>query len=193
MNYPNGIKKVNNNLSTTNSISHKNRGMTLESELNNSNEYYREEDIAIIYKKPTPIKVVKVDYPSRNEAKIKEAYYTTPSTTDYNGLYKGRYIDFEAKETKSKTSFTLDNIHPHQIKHLERIGNHNGIAFLIVRFTTINETYLIMANDFIEYINTNERKSIPLSYFKEKGYLIKDGYRPRIDYLKVIDKVIGGI
>ena len=193
MNYPNGIKKNNSNDSITKSLSHKNRGMTLESELNDSNEYYREADIAIIYKKPTPIKVVKVDYPSRDKAMIKEAFFTVPSTTDYNGIYKGKYIDFEAKETKSKTSFALDNIHPHQIKHLKRIEEHKGIAFLIIRFTTLNETYLLMANDFLKYIESTDRKSIPLNYFKEKAYLIKDGLRPRIDYLKVIDSIIGGI
>ena len=193
MNYPNGIKKVINDTDIKKSLSHKNRGMTLEAELNDSNEYYREIDKAIIYKKPTPIKIVKVDYPSRDKATIKEAYFTVPSTTDYNGIYKGKYIDFEAKETKSKTSFSLDNIHPHQIEHLKRIENHNGIAFLIVRFTTLNETYLIFAKDFLDFINKEERKSIPLNYFKEKGYLIKDGFRPRIDYLKVIDEVIGGI
>ena len=193
MNYPNGIKKVNYDTSITKSLSHKNRGMTLESEINDSNEYYREEDIAIIYKKPTPIKIVDVDYPSRDKAMITKAFFTVPSTTDYNGLYKGKYIDFEAKETKSKTSFTLDNIHPHQIEHLKRIVKHNGIAFLIVRFTTLNETYLLMADSFINFINTEKRKSIPLNYFKEKGYILKDGFRPRIDYLKVIDEIIGGI
>ena len=189
MNYPNGIKK-DNSISLSTLKNSKNRGMTLENDLNETNEYYREEDIAIIYKKPTPIKIVKVDYPSRNEAKIKEAFFTVPSTTDYNGLYKGFYIDYEAKETRSKTSFSLENIHPHQIKHLEKIYNHKGIAFLIIRFTTLNETYLLRIEDFLSYINNNDRKSIPLDYFKEKGYLIKDGYKPRVDYLKVIDSIL---
>ena len=189
MNYPNGIKK-DNSISLSTLKNSKNRGMTLENDLNETNEYYREEDIAIIYKKPTPIKIVKVDYPSRNEAKIKEAFFTVPSTTDYNGLYKGVYIDYEAKETRSKTSFSLENIHPHQIKHLEKICNHKGIAFLIIRFTTLNETYLLRIEDFLSYINNNDRKSIPLDYFKEKGYLIKDGYKPRVDYLKVIDSIL---
>ena len=193
MNYPNGIKKDNNKDSITKSLSHKNRGMTLESEINDSNEYYREIDKAIIYKKPTPIKIVKVDYPSRDKAMIKEAFFTVPSTTDYNGIYKGKYIDFEAKETRSKTSFTLDNIHPHQIEHLRRIENHQGIAFLIVRFTTLNETYLLEAKKFLDFIDNEKRKSIPISFFKENAYIIKDGYRPRIDYLKVIDNIIGGI
>ena len=75
------------------------------------------------------IKITKVDYPSRDKAVIKEAFFTIPSTTDYNGIYKGKYIDFEAKETKSKTSFSLNNIHPHQIKHLENIDKHKGFNY----------------------------------------------------------------
>ena len=43
----------------------------------------------------------------------------------------------EAKETNSKTSFSLENIHTHQIKHLERIHNHKGIAFLIIKYILI--------------------------------------------------------
>ena len=191
MNYPNGLKKK--NIITLNTPDgHKNRGMNLEDELNQTNEYYRDIDKAYIYKKPTPIKITKVDYPSRDKAIIKEAFFSTPSTTDYNGLYKGYYIDFEAKETKSTTSFALNNIHPHQIKHLENIERHNGISFIIVRFTTINETYLLLTKTFKVFINNNERKSIPLEFFKENAYLIKDGYNPRIDYLKIIDQIIGG-
>ena len=195
MNYPNGIKKENLSKKQTtydSNLSHKNRGMTLEEELNLSNEYYREIDKAYIYKKPTPIKIVKVDYPSRDKTVIKEAYFAVPSTTDYNGLYKGQYIDFEAKETQSKTAFALNNIHPHQIKHLENIYRHGGIAFLIVRFTSLNETYLLMVDKFLNYIGETERKSIPIDFFREEAYLIKDGYNPRIDYLKILDNQVGG-
>ncbi len=161
--------------------------MTLESEINDSNKYYLEKDIAVIYKKPTPIKVVK----QVNE-KITDAYFEKPSTTDYSGLYKGKYIDFEAKETKNNTSFPIKNIHPHQIKHLENVIKHQGICFLIVRFVNINETYLLFGTDFIQFIKTQTRKSIPLSYFKEKGHIIKDKLMPRVDYIKIIDKY-GGI
>lgn len=194
MNYPNGIKKqqVTNKVSYDSNLSHKNRGMTLEYELNLSNEYYREIDKAYIYKKPTPIKIVKVDYPSRDKTVIKEAYFTIPSTTDYNGIYKGKYIDFEAKETHSKTAFALTNIHPHQINHLKNISNHDGIAFLIVRFTILNETYLLTEQKFRNYIETTNKKSIPITFFQKEAYLLKDGYKPRIDYLKIVDELIGG-
>ena len=186
VNYPNGTKVK------QSYILHGNRGMSLEHDINVTNEYYLVHNIAVIYKKPTPITVVKVDFKSRMDAVIKEAYYKTPSTTDYNGLYDGKYIDFEAKETKSKTSFPLANIHSHQIKHIKNIYNHQGIAFLIVRFIHYNETYLLPAKDFLEFIEQEERKSIPYSFFQTKGYIIKDGYRPRLDYLKIVDRIIGG-
>ncbi len=186
MNYPNGLKKQH----TNHLITYGNRGMNLESDLNLTNEYYRNIDKAYIYKKPTPIKIVKVDYKSRKLATINEAYFMEPSTTDYNGIYRGKYIDFEAKETKSKTSFSLENIHKHQIRHIKNILNHGGIAFLIIRFSNLNLTYFLDAHDFFSYIEENDRKSIPLDYFKKKGYILEYKLNPRLDYLKVVDKLL---
>ena len=143
--YPNA-KKVPLKDST---VSTANRGMTLERDLNDTNEFYLATDRAVIHKKPTPIQVVHVDYPDRTAAKITEAYYRTPSTTDYNGVYKGRAIDFEAKEIKSKTSFPFQCIHEHQIEHLKRVIRHGAIAFVIVRFTSRNETFLVPADRLI--------------------------------------------
>lgn len=187
MKYPDGSKKEYNTYKT-----YANRGMGLENDIGLSNEFYLNNDIAVIYKKPTPITIAKVNYPSRVEAVIKEGYFKTPSTTDYNGIYKGKYIDFEAKETKNKTSFPLDNIHKHQIKHLEAIYNHGGIGFIIVRFTVLNETYLLTIDKLLDFMENNKRKSIPLEYFKKSGYIIKDKYIPRVDYLKIIDEIYFG-
>lgn len=172
------------------------RGMRLEDDLNKSNEYYRQMELAYIYKKPTPIKLVKVDYPSKQNhitaVKIKEAYFESPSTTDYNGIYRGKYIDFEAKETKLKTSFPLDNIHPHQLTHLKNITKCGGIGFLIVRFSTLEETYLLTADDLFDYIESKPRKSISYSYFLKRGYKIEESIFPRLNYLKIVDQIIGG-
>ena len=41
--------------------SHSNRGMVLENDLNATNEYYLLNNVAVIYKKPTPITINKVD------------------------------------------------------------------------------------------------------------------------------------
>ena len=167
-----------------------NRGMSLEEELNETNEYYSAADIACIHKKPTPLQIVKVDYPQRSAAVVREAYFKQPSTTDYNGVYKGRYIDFEAKETKNKTSFPLQNLHLHQIEHMKQILQHGGIAFVIIKFTFHNEIYFLDAKHMIEYWErqTNGgRKSVTKQEIETKGYLIKCGYRPRVDYLHVLD------
>ena len=178
MNYPDGRKRYNKIVYSGK------RGMSLENDINDTNKYYLEKDIALIYKKPTPTKVIKLE-----GNRIKDGFYEIPSTTDYNGIYKSKYIDFEAKETKSKTSFSLNNIHAHQIKHLESVLRHGGISFIIIRFDTLKETYLLMTNDFMEYIYNNERKSIPYDYIKNKGYLIKEKLSPRLDYLDILDKL----
>ena len=187
MNYPNKKSSYNQKL-----VNYGNRGMTLEEDINISNKYYLENDIAIVHKKPTPIKVVKVDYNNRINTKIREAYYEIPSTTDYNGIYKGKYIDFDAKETKSKTSFSLNNIHKHQLEHLIKVKNHGGISFLIIKFSMLNETYLLETKYIEDFTNNNERKSIPIDYIKKYGYIINSNYYPRLEYIKIIDKLIEG-
>ena len=193
MNYPGGIKhKIKNDKTTTINTNYGNRGMTLENELNSSNDYYRLIDKAIIYKKPTPIKITNVDYPSRDKAVIKEAYFTVPSTTDYNGIYKGKYIDFDAKECHSKTSFPLANIHPHQMSHLKSIIEHGGIGFMIVSWTRYNEYYLLpfeIAKSYFDNKDNGGRKSIPYEEFKNNCHKIKEGYIPALDYLKVVDEL----
>lgn len=168
-----------------------NLGMALEDALNETNEYYLVNDIAVIHKKPTPVQIVKVDYPMRSKAVITEAYYKIPSTTDYNGIYRGKYIDFEAKENHNKTSFPLANIHPHQIEHLDKIIKHGGIGFLIVYFSHTNEYFYTPFEVVKKYWDNKERdrKSIPYQVFKDECYLIKEAYLPRINYLKIIDEL----
>lgn len=161
--------------------------MTLESDINQTNEYYNLQNIALIYKKPTPIKVVQVEYPKN---RIREAYFNEPSTLDYNGVYRGKYLEFDAKETQSKTSFPLSNIHKHQIEHIRKVIYFGGVVYLIVRFATINKTYLLLGEDLLEFMENNDRKSIPLDFFESHGYIIEMKYTPRLDYIKIIDKIL---
>jgi len=184
VNYPTGVKKV--FVNNEKKRDYKNLGMNLENDINHTNEYYISKRIAFIYKKPTPIKLVNVDY---KNGKITEAYFEKPSTTDYNGIYHGKYIDFEAKETTNKTGFPLRNIHKHQINHIRNIEGEKGICFLIIRFTKINKTYILMAKDFLFFIDNNTNGTIPISYFEKYGHLINEKFYPRIDYLEIINKL----
>lgn len=194
-NYPNG-KKFNNlnklikedksiNLKASRTAA--NRGMNLEESINLSNNFYIENNIALITKRPTPINVVKVDY--SKGCKIVDAYFEKQSTTDYNGLYKTKYVDFEAKVTKSKTSFPLANIYKHQIQHLKRVLLLGGIAFFIIQFDFYDEIYVLDANYIIDFYENGDRKSIPYPVVKEKGILVKQGFIPRLAYLDAVDKL----
>lgn len=185
MNYPN--KKTKEKIQITTNRSK--LGMSLENDINVTNTTYINEDIAIIYKKPTPIKIVKVDYKKRSTAHIVDAYYNQPSTTDYNGIYKGKYIDFEAKECHSKTSFPFSSIHKHQILHLQRCNRHGGICFIILRMYQYQKTFLIKAEDFLDFYKGESRKSLPIDWINKYGYEIRFKFSKPVDYLEVVDKV----
>ena len=120
-------------------------------------------------------------------ARITDAYFEKQSTTDYNGVYKGRYIDFEAKNTKSTTSFPLSNISEHQIIHLKNVLKHGGIAFFIISFQMKDEIYLLDASFVIDFYEHGKRKSIPYEVFTKEGILIKQDYSPRLHYLDAVE------
>ena len=190
--YPNGkkyipVQKPTVQRKTDSSFS--NRGMALEEELNESNEYYLSRSIAVIHKKPVPIQVVNVKYPARSAAVITEAYFRTPSTTDFNGVWNGKYIDFEAKETKSLTSFPLQNIHEHQVDHMKNVQKHGGIVFFIIKFTVLDRYFIVpyaRFESFWERMQAGGRKSITLSEFEETSMEVAPGFNPRIDYLNAV-------
>ena len=193
--YPNGkpyVPSAQNQLASQKQKTYSNRGMTLEEDINHSNTYYLSTGKAVIHKKPTPVQIVNVDYPKRSAAVIKEAYFKQASTTDYNGVYKGRYVDFEAKETKNKTAFPLSNFHQHQIEHMKQVHEHNGICFVLLRFSITDEVFLMDAAMLFSHWETMKnggRKSIKKEEIEKQGTHIPYTYQPRIDYIKIIDKM----
>jgi recombination protein U len=193
INYPNN-KKVSQEANTQlnpysqkkKSLSNANRGMDFEHAVTLSCQYYDDNNLALLSKRPTPIRVVKNDY---KLGKITEAYFEKQSNTDYNGVYKGKYIDFECKETLSKTSLTFNNIPLHQIKHLKKVISHGGIAFFLIYFKTLDEIYMISASDMIDLYENSARKSATIESIRQKGIVIEQAYMPRIKFLEAIDKM----
>lgn len=198
--YPNGtpyfnddVPKKRNQVKKQQTIQFGKRGMDFEEEINQSNAYYLTNQIAVIHKKPTPIQVVKVDYPRRSAAVIKEAYFRQASTTDYNGVYRGYYLDFEAKETKNKTSFPLKNFHQHQIDHFSHCLKQNGICFVLMWFSSLNRCFYLDGQLLIKLWSNQAnsgKKSLPLSTIEKDGIEIKIGIAPRIPYLNAVEKQI---
>lgn len=195
MHYPNGIKRSfpqGTRPAASPQDAYRNRGMNLEDDIHATNQFYLDINKAIIHKKPTPVQIVKVHYPKRSAAVITEGYFQAKSTTDFNGIYRGRHIDFEAKETKNKTLFPLANFHDHQFEHIQKVEEHGGICFAIIRFTVHDETYFVPASLLLAYreaMLAGKRKSIPYDVLQNKGYLIPFKYQARVDYLSIIDQL----
>lgn len=115
------------------------RGSLLEDMINRSNEIYREKKLALIQKIPTPITPVRMDKETRH---ITLAYFDQKSTVDYIGSVQGVPVCFDAKECTSDT-FSLQNIHAHQIAFMEEFEQQGGISFLIIFFTSRDEVFYV--------------------------------------------------
>ena len=164
-------------------VSMANQGMALEDMINRTNEYYRTHNIAFVNKRPTSVKILKTS----DKYKITDAVFLAPSTLDYVGVYKGRYLDFEAKETTNKKGFPMANISEHQIKAMENIIKHQGITFAIIFLRSFNEIYLVDGQVLIEaYIS--KQNIIPYEQIKTVGTIIKEGYFTPVDYIKVVNE-----
>ncbi|WP_153368515.1 Holliday junction resolvase RecU [Candidatus Phytoplasma sacchari] len=168
----------------------KNLGLTLEKDINLTNNFYKEKNIALIYKNEIPIKITKVEYPKRQKAKIVQAYFHSNSLPDYHGLYKGNFLSFDVKETSNKTSFSLNNIPMHQINNLKKIHHFKGISFFIIYFKNKNKYFYLPIEFLINYLKKCNLKSINYKIFEKELFQIPFSYLPRIDYLKIVDKFI---
>ncbi|MGN1170110.1 MAG: Holliday junction resolvase RecU [Lachnospiraceae bacterium] len=107
------------------------RGSTLEDLINRTNEKYRENGLALIQKVPTPITPINIDKQSRH---ITLAYFDQKSTVDYIGAVQGIPVCFDAKECAVDT-FSLQNIHEHQVKFMEDFEKQGGVAFFLIYYT----------------------------------------------------------
>ena len=108
-------------------------------------------------------------------------------------MYKGYYIDFDAKETKSKTAFPLRNFHRHQVEHMRECVQQGGICFALIKFVKTNEIYVLKATDLFSYWDAQahgSRKSIPKAVIDQRGYLIRYQLQPLVPYLKGVNKII---
>jgi penicillin-binding protein-related factor A (putative recombinase) len=81
-----------------------------------TNDQYAEQGLALMQKVPTPITPINIDKESRH---ITLAYFDHKSTVDYIGAVQGIPVCFDAKECSYDT-FSLQNIHPHQIRFMEQ-------------------------------------------------------------------------
>ncbi len=165
------------------------RGSGLEDIINLTNDVYKDRQVAIIQKIPTPITPVKID---KEHGNISLAYFEQQSTVDYIGVAQGIALCFDAKETNEKR-LPLQNIHPHQIEFMTHFEKQGGIAFLLVHFTIYDEYFYLPFEVLSEFWNKSReggRKSIPYSAF-DKELLIFGGNGYPLNYLETLNTYLG--
>ncbi len=137
--------------------------MTFGEMINESNQYYLSRGPAVIHKKPTPIQIVKVDYPRRSRAKIVEAYFRQASTTDYSG-YTRDAISILKLRKHSKAIHADEKFSSTSDRSYGAVVQQGGICFVLLHFAKLSETYLLPAPALIHYYNIDHgSKSMPPS------------------------------
>lgn len=163
------------------------RGQAFETLLNYTNQIYKNKELALINKRPTPVKVLK-----SKATRVLSGFYEEKSTVDYDGVFQGRSIAFEAKSTNRK-SLPLDMISDHQSKYLNAAEKQGAIAFLIVEMKAIDSVVLVpntMLQKYVKDAENGGRKSIPMGDLEVYGYPVVSRNGIPLDYLSVVARLI---
>lgn len=162
------------------------RGSTLEDMINRTNEKYMESGLALIQKVPTPITPIKIDKETRH---ITLAYFEQKSTVDYIGAVQGIPVCFDAKECAVDT-FSLQNIHEHQVEFMRKFEKQGGIAFFLIYYTHKDLLYYLpfeMLDFFWQRAQTGGRKSFRFEELNPE-YILPKKHGILVPYLDALQK-----
>lgn len=162
------------------------RGSVLEEFVNRTNEKYLDSGLALIQKIPTPITPIKIDHEHRH---ITLAYFDQKSTVDYIGAVQGIPVCFDAKES-SKDTFSLQNIHEHQVEFMQNFEKQKGIAFFLLYFSHKEIFYYLRLREllvFWERAKNGGRKSFRMDEL-EQDYFFTSKQGVFVPYLEMMQK-----
>ena len=162
------------------------RGSVLEELINYTNEKYRQQKLALVQKIPTSIKPVRFDKTKRH---ITLAYFDQKSTVDYIGVVQGIPICFDAKEC-AKDVFPLQNIHEHQVEFMKNFEKQQGIAFILIYYSSRNILYYMRFEELYKFwmrAQNGGRKSFRFDELDERFFMkfFRGCYVPYLDALNL--------
>lgn len=167
------------------------RGQFLERLIETSNKMYENKGMALIHKVPTPWNVMY----DRRTGRVRNAFPERKSTVDFAGISHGRSIAFEAKTTKIRTRFPLDNFEQHQINYLIKHQEQGGVSFSIIFFEKHNEHFFLTADDLHDWWSESKvggRKSIPYEWFTLNCDMVRSRNGIALDFLEHTNTVYKG-
>ncbi|WP_164219351.1 Holliday junction resolvase RecU [Virgibacillus sp. YIM 98842] len=163
------------------------RGQAFEYTLDYTNKLYENQGRALINKRPTPMKII-----GKTRGKQHICVFDKKSTVDYDGIYAGCAITFEAKTTEKK-SFPLSMLTEHQVKYLNEAEKQRAISFVIVEMRALRDVFLVPNNMVQKYIRKAEhggRKSIPMDDLEIYAFMVESKNGVPLDYLSAVDRLI---
>lgn len=163
-----------------------NKGKSLEKLVEDANGRYLLDGKALISKIPNNWTVLRKFNALTKKTEIVSAF-PTKTIIDFIGIVKGSGIAFDCKECSNKTSFALSNISDHQFEYLQNFHKLGGAAFYLIHFKVHNRMFILPQWQLQNFINGNERKSIPFSYFEQYTKEIKTD-QLFLDYLSVLEE-----
>jgi recombination protein U len=124
--------------------------------------------------------------------RVLNGFYEAKSTVDYDGVFKGRAIAFEAKSTENLTRFDLKNIAQHQLDYLEKAEKMGAICFFLIEFSKDESVFVAPLSVIQSYVGMSHqpkgKKFIPRADFDIYGYLVNQTERAPVDYLQYVDE-----
>ena len=163
------------------------RGSGLEDLINYTIEAYRDKNLALIQKIPTPMKPIQID---KEHHHITLAYFDQKSTVDYIGTVQGIPVCFDAKECRTDT-FPIANIHEHQVKFMADFEKQGGVSFLIIQYTGRDEMYDLTYDRLAEFYERSKMEKGRKSFTYEeidKSYQIKRDGGALVHFLPLLQK-----
>lgn len=170
-------------------MSYANRGMDFEALIEFSNRQYETQGLAVINKRPTPVKIIQ-----KLAGGWIKGFVEKQSTVDFDGTVRGgRSIVFEAKQVKSETRFDLRNIEQHQVDYLAKCHKMGGISFVLIEVVAMRTIFLLPYETLNYYWIRKQQgirgtQSIPFDDLEVNAWVVRSGRVP-VDYLPIVNKI----
>ena len=110
-------------------------------------------------------------------------------TNDYIGVVQGIPICFDAKEC-AKDIFPLQNIHEHQVEFMKNFEKQQGIAFILIYYSSRNILYYMRFEELYKFwmrAQNGGRKSFRFDELDERFFMkfFRGCYVPYLDALNL--------
>lgn len=135
-------------------------GEAFEDVIKKVNDRYLMDGKARIVKTHAEVKMIR---DKEDNKKIKKAFHVDKAPPDFVGmLHGGRHLEFETKTCDDyKTGFRLANIEKHQMEQLRQVRAFGGLAFVLVHFLRLGETYVLTLEAIDDFKRERTEAGLP--------------------------------